>query len=102
MVWLCKTKLWWKSKIVLYGYRQYYNTISLSPHKQVLLIRDTSPIIGSKVTVLWTLNRKAKIFLCMDTDSLIEYNKTDDIYKDISNIIKNRFVTLSYEWDRLT
>ena len=33
----------------------------------------------------------------MDTDSLIVFNKTDDIYKDISNIIKNRFVTLSYE-----
>ena len=21
LVWLCKTKIWWKSKIVLYGYR---------------------------------------------------------------------------------
>ena len=24
MVWLCKTKIWWKSKIVLYGYRQFH------------------------------------------------------------------------------
>ena len=24
MVWLCKTKIWWKSKIVLYGYRYTY------------------------------------------------------------------------------
>ena len=23
LVWLCKTKIWWKSKIVLYGYRQF-------------------------------------------------------------------------------
>ena len=22
MVWFCKTKIWWKNKIVLYGYRQ--------------------------------------------------------------------------------
>ena len=22
--WLCKTKLWWKSKIVLYGYSQFH------------------------------------------------------------------------------
>ena len=59
------------------------------------MFRETSPIIGSKLIVLWTLNRKAKIFLCMETDSFIVYNKTDDIYKDISNDVENRFVTLS-------
>ena len=31
----------------------------------------------------------------METDSFIVYNKTDDIYKDISNDVENRFVTLS-------
>ena len=24
MVWLCKTKIWWKIKIVLHGYRQFH------------------------------------------------------------------------------
>ena len=23
LIWLCKTKIWWKSKIVLYGHRQF-------------------------------------------------------------------------------
>ena len=25
LVWLCKTKIWWKSKILLYGYRQFHS-----------------------------------------------------------------------------
>ena len=25
LVWLCKTKIWWKSKILLYGYRHIWN-----------------------------------------------------------------------------
>ena len=24
LVWICKTKIWWKNKIALYGYRQFY------------------------------------------------------------------------------
>ena len=24
LVWLCKTKIWWKRKFVLYGYRQFH------------------------------------------------------------------------------
>ena len=27
MVWLCKTKIWWKSKIALYGYRLFHCSI---------------------------------------------------------------------------
>ena len=42
---------------------------------------------------------KAK--LCyMDTDSLIVYIKTDDIYKDIAEDVETRFETSSCELDR--
>ena len=42
---------------------------------------------------------KAK--LCyMDTDSLIVYIKTDDIYKDTTEDLETRFDTLNYELDR--
>ena len=45
-------------------------------------------------------SEKAK--LCyMDTDSLIVYIKTDDIYKDIAEDIETRFDTSNYELDRL-
>ena len=27
MVWLCKTKLWWKCKTLFYGYRQFLSYI---------------------------------------------------------------------------
>ena len=36
----------------------------------------------------------------MDTDSLIVYIKTDDIYKDIAEDIETRFGTSNYELDR--
>ena len=42
---------------------------------------------------------KAK--LCdMDTDNIIEYIKTDDIYKDIAEDVETRFDTSNYELDR--
>ena len=45
-------------------------------------------------------SEKAK--LCyMDTDSLIVYIKTDDIYKYIAEDIETRFDTSNYELDRL-
>ena len=41
-----------------------------------------------------------KAELCyMDTDSLILYIKTDDIYKDILDV-ETRYDTLNYEFDR--
>ena len=36
----------------------------------------------------------------MDTDSLIIYIKTDDIYKDIAEDVKTRFDTSNYDLDR--
>ena len=42
-----------------------------------------------------------KVKLCyMDTDSLIVYIKTDDIYKDIAEDVETRFDTSNYELDR--
>ena len=39
-----------------------------------------------------------KLRLCyMDTDSFIEYIKTDDIYKDIAEDVESRFDTSNYE-----
>ena len=44
-------------------------------------------------------DEKAK--LCyMDTDNLIVYIKTDDIYKDIAENVETRFDTLNYELER--
>ena len=37
----------------------------------------------------------------MDTDTFIEYIKTDDIYKDIAEDVETRFDTSNYELDRL-
>ena len=37
----------------------------------------------------------------MDTDSFIVYIKTDDIYRDITEDVENRFDTSNYELDRL-
>ena len=37
----------------------------------------------------------------MDTDGLIVFIKTDDIYKDIAEDVKTRFDTSNYELDRL-
>ena len=43
--------------------------------------------------------KKAK--LCyMDTDSLIVYITTDDIYEDIAENVETRFDTSNYELDR--
>ena len=36
----------------------------------------------------------------MDTDSLIVYIKTQNIYKDIAKDVETRFDTSSYELDR--
>ena len=36
----------------------------------------------------------------MDTDSLIVYAKTDDIYKDITEDVETRLYTLNYLLDR--
>ena len=36
----------------------------------------------------------------MDTDSVIVYIKTDDIYKDIAEDVETRFDTSNYELDR--
>ena len=36
----------------------------------------------------------------MDRDSFIIYIKTEDIYKDISEIVETRFHTSNYELDR--
>ena len=36
----------------------------------------------------------------MDTDSFIEYIKTDDIYKNISEDVETRFDTPNYKLDR--
>ena len=42
-----------------------------------------------------------KVKLCyMDTDSFIEYVKTDDIYENIAEDVKTRFDTSNYELDR--
>ena len=42
-----------------------------------------------------------KAELCyMDTDSLIVYIKTDDIYEDIAENVETRFDTSNYELDR--
>ena len=37
----------------------------------------------------------------MDTDGVIKYIKTDDIYKDIAEDVKSRFDTSNYELVRL-
>ena len=37
----------------------------------------------------------------MDTDGLLVFIKTDDIYKDIAEDVKTRFNTSNYELDRL-
>ena len=43
-----------------------------------------------------------KARLCdMDTDSFIEYIKTDDIYKEIAEVVETRFDTSNYELDGL-
>ena len=36
----------------------------------------------------------------MDTDSLILYIKTDDVYKDIAEDVETRFDTSNYELER--
>ena len=36
----------------------------------------------------------------MDTDSLIVYIKTDDVYKDMAEHVETRFKTSNYELDR--
>ena len=36
----------------------------------------------------------------MDTDSLLVYKKTGDVYKDIAEDVKTRFDTSNYELDR--
>ena len=36
----------------------------------------------------------------MDTDSLIAYIKTDDIYKDVAEVVEIRSDTSNYESDR--
>ena len=42
---------------------------------------------------------KAK--LCyVDTEGFIVYIKTDDIYKDIAEVVETRFDTLNYELNR--
>ena len=42
-----------------------------------------------------------KATLCyMDTDNLIVYIKTEDIYPDIANDVETRFDTSNYELDR--
>ena len=37
----------------------------------------------------------------MDTDGVIKYIKTDDIYKDIAEDVESRFDTSNYELVRL-
>ena len=37
----------------------------------------------------------------MDTDSLVAYIKTDDIYKDVAEDVERRFDTANYGLDRL-
>ena len=37
----------------------------------------------------------------MDTDSLVAYIKTDDIYKDVAEDVERRFDTSNYGLDRL-
>ena len=37
----------------------------------------------------------------MDTDGLLVFIKTDDIYKDIAEDVKTRFNKSNYELDRL-
>ena len=44
-------------------------------------------------------NEKEK-FWFRDTNSFIAYIKTDDIYKDIAEVIETRFDTSNYELDR--
>ena len=39
-------------------------------------------------------------FCCIDTDSFIMNNKTEDFYKDIANDVENRFDTSNCECDR--
>ena len=36
----------------------------------------------------------------METDSIIVYIKTDDIYKGIAEYVETRFDTSNYGWDR--
>ena len=42
---------------------------------------------------------KAKLCF-MDTDSFIVYIKTDDIFKDITEVVETRFDTSNHEFDR--
>ena len=39
-------------------------------------------------------------FCYMDTDSFILHIKTDDIYKDIAEVVEMKFDTSNYELDR--
>ena len=56
MVWLCKTKIWWQRKIVLYGYRQ-----SHSIHKTNDIYKDIAEDFESKFDI-WNheLDRPSK------------------------------------------
>ena len=48
MVWLCKTKIWWKSKIVLYGYRQFIAYIKTNDiYKMLRLDVDVQTIFDT-------------------------------------------------------
>ena len=46
MVWLCKTKIWWKSKVVLYGYRQFH-----CMHKTDDIYKDTAEDVGTRFDI---------------------------------------------------
>ena len=47
MVWLCKTKIWWKSKVVLYGYRQFHCIV-----KKDDIYKDISEYVETKFDAL--------------------------------------------------
>ena len=34
LVWLCKIKIWWICKTLLYGYRQVKNKVDVDSHKE--------------------------------------------------------------------
>ena len=39
LIWLCKTKLCWKGKLLSYGYKQYYGYKQFHRYKQFILIK---------------------------------------------------------------
>ena len=78
------------------------NLLAIEMKKTEILINKTGKILMYEVWyhhVKPKYGEKAKLTY-MDTDSFTVYIKTDDIYKDIAEVVETRFGTLNYELDR--